>query len=488
MHLVTKNYFEIDCNSAQFGKEVQNQLAYLLEKDFYPKFKNLLDVYDDKTEVWKIDCLNIDLGIIEKRNWKEILISNTLVQIEDFLKTNKPVINSNKSSLKNDGLIPEKPIVDELISVRDNAQNLFFNYLKYGFLEENSISNDLVEIIRKLKFSEIFVIELVKLFHQNHDCVLRFIFSTPEEFKEQVYQLLNFKKDYNFLFDLIKINRKNKPQLLKILEKFHTSDQAHFWFKYLEWMVSLLVKNTSQQTYIKQFIDESRKNWGISEIEIKAVFNYFIEKESHFDSEYLQFFQLISDYLKVEDLGNKKEEIPHEFPSSEKLLLQKTLYIENAGLVILHPFLINLFEKLNLCKSDIWKNEISQQKAILLSQYLVKGNEEIQENELLLNKILCGFDLNKVINTKLKITKTEKEQCENLLKAVLEHWTAMSKSSTVALQETFLQRNAKLEELGEKQFEMWVEEKGFDILLNQLPWGIGMIKTPWMDEFLICNW
>jgi hypothetical protein len=91
-----------------------------------------------------------------------------------------------------------------------------------------------------------------------------------------------------------------------------------------------------------------------------------------------------------------------------------------------------------------------------------------------------------VINTKLKITKKDKQKCHSLLTAILEYWKPMNNSSIEALQETFLQRNGKLEQAG--SYELWIEERGYDILLAQLPWGITMIKTPWMEEYLTCNW
>jgi hypothetical protein len=33
-----------------------------------------------------------------------------------------------------------------------------------------------------------------------------------------------------------------------------------------------------------------------------------------------------------------------------------------------------------------------------------------------------------------------------------------------------------------------VEAKTVDILLNQLPWGISMIKLPWMQRMLWIEW
>jgi hypothetical protein len=36
--------------------------------------------------------------------------------------------------------------------------------------------------------------------------------------------------------------------------------------------------------------------------------------------------------------------------------------------------------------------------------------------------------------------------------------------------------------------KLQVERRGFDILLDQLPWNMGIIKTQWMDEPLSVDW
>ncbi|NJM79639.1 MAG: hypothetical protein HC854_08575 [Flavobacterium sp.] len=113
-------------------------------------------------------------------------------------------------------------------------------------------------------------------------------------------------------------------------------------------------------------------------------------------------------------------------------------YINNAGLVIFHPFLKSLFEQLELCDNQgIWIKKIRQHKAILLTQYLIDSEEIIQESDLILNKILCGFSNDEVVNVKLKITEKEKQKCNDLLEAVKEYWKPMSASSIEALQQTF---------------------------------------------------
>lgn len=188
--------------------------------------------------------------------------------------------------------------------------------------------------------------------------------------------------------------------------------------------------------------------------------------------------------------GNKDRLNKTERSVEETFLLSNNdqpLYIENSGLVILYPFLSTLFDQLNLFKNKKWTSFKAHQKAVLITQYLVTSSSIFYENELILNRILCGFPRDKVINTGIRITKKDKSLCKDLLEAIIKHWSVLKDTSPAALQETFLIRNGKLE-TSTSGAVIWVEQKGVDILLAQLPWGINMVKTPWMQDFLECNW
>ena len=78
------------------------------------------------------------------------------------------------------------------------------------------------------------------------------------------------------------------------------------------------------------------------------------------------------------------------------------LYIENAGLVLLHPYLPKLFTDLEYLEEGVWKDATLQHRACFLLQYLVASNDIIFENDLPFNKILCGIPLIDTVNTKNK--------------------------------------------------------------------------------------
>lgn len=176
------------------------------------------------------------------------------------------------------------------------------------------------------------------------------------------------------------------------------------------------------------------------------------------------------------------------FSDNKKAIFENPFYIENSGLVILHPFLIHLFEQLKLCKNEEWTSKRNQCKAVLITQYLITGSTVFFENDLVLNKIICGLEADAVIDVAIKLSAKEIREAKGLLEAVIGYWKALKNSSIDGLRETFLQRNGKLLIKEETNAELWVEQKGFDVLMAQIPWGIGMVKTPWMKSFLECNW
>lgn len=198
-----------------------------------------------------------------------------------------------------------------------------------------------------------------------------------------------------------------------------------------------------------------------------------------------------STYKRFNLEDNNSENIllePSDTQKTTELNLEEPIYIENAGLVILHPFLIHLFEQLKLCKNEEWTSNRNQSKAVLLTQFLISGKAVFYENELVLNKLLCGLEVDAVIDISIKLSKKEKTEANDLLKAVIAYWKVLKNTSIDGLRETFLQRNGKLLFKNEESIELWVEQKGVDVLMAQIPWGIGMVKTPWMKSFIECNW
>jgi len=177
---------------------------------------------------------------------------------------------------------------------------------------------------------------------------------------------------------------------------------------------------------------------------------------------------------------------PIPFLTAEERPLE-TVYIQNAGLVLLWPFLTLLFERLGYLKNQEFQSEATRQRAALLLQFMAAGTTEVPEYELPLNKLLCGAPQPQPLPYELHLTTAEKELAESLLKAVIARWEILKTTSITGLRETFLLRPGKLEWLPER-ITLTVETKTLDILMDSRPWSISIIKLPWMPDPLYVNW
>ena len=167
--------------------------------------------------------------------------------------------------------------------------------------------------------------------------------------------------------------------------------------------------------------------------------------------------------------------------------LDERIYIPNAGLVLLWPFLSRLFANLNYTEKGKFLTPEKRIRAIYLSQYLVGFTEDNPEYTLMLNKLLCGMELNEPIEEEIKLTEEEKAETRSLLSSVIAQWKEMNNTSVENFQRTFLQREGVMFKT-EENWNVIVGKSSFDVLLLRLPWGISIIKYSWNNYLIFVEW
>jgi len=160
------------------------------------------------------------------------------------------------------------------------------------------------------------------------------------------------------------------------------------------------------------------------------------------------------------------------------------IYIENAGAILLHPFLPQLFETLGIAAKD---KLLKPERALCLLHFLTTGQAVAPEYELPLPKILCGLALQTPVDADVALTAGEREEALAVLAAVVGHWDALRDSSADALRGTFLLRPGKIS-LRHGDWLLQVQSETCDILLDRLPWGISAVRLPWMAQMLWVEW
>lgn len=163
------------------------------------------------------------------------------------------------------------------------------------------------------------------------------------------------------------------------------------------------------------------------------------------------------------------------------------LYLDYAGIILLHPYLQTLFENLELMENGQFTNTEAQERATHLLHYMATGKEQCEEHEMSIAKFLCGFAVESPIRKQVRLSTEERQEANVLLQTVIEYWTALGKATTESLRETFFRREGKLEQ-SPKGWTLKVEQKTLDVLLERMPWGLSIVKLPWLNHLVFVEW
>lgn len=173
-------------------------------------------------------------------------------------------------------------------------------------------------------------------------------------------------------------------------------------------------------------------------------------------------------------------------------------FVENAGMVLLSPYLPRLFSLLGLTDNTEFKDRESRMRAIFLMQYMLTGDLsageiketvwfECPEYEMVLNKLLADWPVSGALPGGLEITGKEINTLVSMLRGVLGNWPKLRNTSLEGFREAFLVRAGSLQEKEEK-YQLTVEEKAYDMLLDTVPWSFKTIRYPWMDKVIQVKW
>ena len=170
-----------------------------------------------------------------------------------------------------------------------------------------------------------------------------------------------------------------------------------------------------------------------------------------------------------------------------RVALPEQLNLDNAGMVILWPFLPQFFRQLGLLHERDFSDMAARQRAIGLLQILAAGPGEMPEYRLPLNKLLCGLELAEPFDFGPPLAEAEAEQCEQLLLAVIAQAPILNQMSPDGLRGSFLLRPGVLSEQG-GHYLLRVERQSFDVVLERFGWSWSWIKHPWMNAPLRVEW
>ncbi len=424
-HIIQTQSIEIEFENLDDAFGVQNRIAEVFYEKLQPRIEVLFDELFGKNYYATIDKLEIDCGILNQKNWEQEFTEQAIRKLKEELVQ-----------------VIKKEIDFKRIEEAAAAETFFF-FLENGFLQWNKRIDSIAELEQLIDVNEKLIAQLKKLIAQKPKAGERLAAQFSKKIISKIIEA---------------ISRDKKKELDKI-------------YSLLEKLLPLKIdEHIVDASILKAFAAEER------EIIVQKFFTHL----------YIKAEEIIKPAINeiLQQVGKVKKE---STTKTENKKSTEVIYINNAGLILLHPFLQTLFEHLKLTVENKWLDKASQHKAVLILEFLATGNEEFEEFNLMLNKILCGIDIDEIVSTEIKLDDETKNECEVLLNTVITHWSALKNTSINGLRETFLQRNGKLSKV-DNGWLLQVEQKPVDILLNKLPWGIKLIKLPWMNEMLYVEW
>lgn len=268
-----------------------------------------------------------------------------------------------------------------------------------------------------------------------------------------------------------------------LLEKFklhlstkHFNQLRSLWFDQLLKLYAVGgLRKLNAENWKALFYRTVEKAVGMNEIQ------RLLDKDEEIKEEAKTFLVQVQDELIQHAEASEVLIEEEELPEAEKV------FVENAGLVIIAPYFSRLFSRLEMTQNGKFKDEESKFKAVCYTQYLATGKLPKHENELVLNKVLCGMSIADPVELIDEIPQEDMDLMEGLLKSITQQWTPLQSTSVEGLRESFLIRDGRLRQ-DDEYYYLNVETKTFDMLIDRLPWSINLIKIGWMKKPLNVEW
>lgn len=168
--------------------------------------------------------------------------------------------------------------------------------------------------------------------------------------------------------------------------------------------------------------------------------------------------------------------------------LSRRIHVNDAGIVLLHPFLSAYFSQLGLIDEEKrFKSFEDQKRAVHLLKYLSGDEATHYSHRLTLEKIMCGFPPDFPMEHEFQITEEERQESEAMIASLCQYWRPLKGTSMEGLQHSFLLRHGTIEQ-SDDTWIVRVEGSAIDILLEDLPWEISTILLPWMEPMILVEW
>ena len=430
-HFIQKQFLHVAFKGSEAeGINLQRQISELCHNGLLPALEQALNRCTTSEEAYlRINCLEIDIGNIDIGRLEDIFPSAVAKALEDRV-LEKLQIHKNASAEPH----PEERS-ESLLNQSARAGEILLYFLENGHLpwyfrlpQQTGLEDYLLTALREAKGIQ--------------EEIAASLAASPSARQRLVWQ---FSPAFLDLL-LSRISPDISQMMRSVAKRLQTMH------------ISLEARKIAEAELWKMAFSRANQSHVLNEAKLNIVLHQAIEQGA-------------------------ESSIAPSVPALD--IAEGGSYIENAGLVLLHPFLPKLFDELAITEDNAL---LQPDRALLLLHFMTTGVDVAEEHELVLPKILCNFPLERPVKTTITLSDEEKEETQVMLEAVTHHWEALRSTSPDGLRGNYLCRAGKLSRRDAGDWLLQVERRSYDILLDRLPWGIGMIKLPWMDNMVQVEW
>lgn len=490
--IIQKVFVEITVNNKEKAYEIKDDINGFLSIDVFPEIEKYINAIENQLAGHTLQIPRLELNVDVKSSSLNAELKDKIAQL--FEEQLSEIVQSGESSREK----RESHSKPNWVSNQEKMLQTFIYFLENGYMPWWNSDKESIGFLEPAVSESIFSAPNF----QNH-----MAFILPKQHVQD--RIINQLSDEQIIQLCLKILENKELSSHLTIEKIHDLPRLNHPEKTFIWrlVLQVLIKYlNSSETHAKEYLLEqiskeippgfskkkdNDKKWKI----VAGIFPFVTVDEIAENIENAKKTGAIADYEHIinnakgdhEDLKTAAEIINR---NNEEIqgdgILNEGQYVQNAGLILIHPFIKTFFEHSDLLNSENQTLTDPELGAHLL-HYIATGQTNAPEYEMIFEKFLCNIPLHQSINRHIKLSRKHKTQAKNVIESVQHNWSPMKKSSAALLQNEFFQRPGKLV-VADHDYILTVERKTQDILLEKLAWGIGLVKLPWKEKFMFVNW
>ncbi len=258
----------------------------------------------------------------------------------------------------------------------------------------------------------------------------------------------------------------------------HRNDQAHFWQAALVGVLSTPQSHGEEENIVSTFLTviepDDAARYNLLRI-LRARLGY--GQHGHDPVLRRETCELL-DRLLTGDTGLPDRTAD---PDTDTDFLITT----QAGLVIFHPYLPMLFDRLALLtpQKNIQADQMPRAAAVLAALAGVAPQQNVTDP---LERLLLAQP-NAVELCPDPLSDNDLSIIESLVASVISQWARLGQTSPAALRDAFIRRTGVLQPDADAP-RLLVDDGSYDMLLDSLPWALSPVALPWMPAPLTVIW